>query len=40
MSTSDTIEAKLHAMGLALPAPLQPPPGVRLPFAFVRYERR
>ncbi len=36
MSTSDTIEAKLHAMGLALPAPLQPPPGVRLPFAFVR----
>lgn len=30
------IEAKLEAMGLVLPAPLQAPAGVRLPFAFVR----
>lgn len=36
MTSHDSIEAKLHAMGLSLPAPLQPPPGVRLPFAFVR----
>jgi enamine deaminase RidA (YjgF/YER057c/UK114 family) len=30
------IEARLSARGLALPAPLQPPPGVVLPFALVR----
>lgn len=30
------IEEKLRAMGLALPAPLTLPPGVRLPFAQVR----
>jgi enamine deaminase RidA (YjgF/YER057c/UK114 family) len=30
------IEAKLRALGLELPAPLQPPLGVRLPFAAVR----
>jgi enamine deaminase RidA (YjgF/YER057c/UK114 family) len=30
------IEAKLQAMGLSLPAPLQVPPGVVLPFSFVR----
>jgi enamine deaminase RidA (YjgF/YER057c/UK114 family) len=30
------IEAKLQALGLALPEPLQPPPGMRLPFAAVR----
>jgi|SRR5579872_297678 len=30
------IEAKLEAMGLALPPPIQAPPGVRLPFATVR----
>ena len=30
------IEAKLEAMGLMLPAPLQVPPGLKLPFAFVR----
>jgi enamine deaminase RidA (YjgF/YER057c/UK114 family) len=30
------IEQKLAALGLALPPPLQLPPGVRLPFAFVR----
>ena len=30
------IEAKLRALGLELPAPLEPPAGVRLPFAAVR----
>ncbi|MEV6241153.1 RidA family protein [Lentzea sp. NPDC051838] len=30
------IEAKLEEMGLRLPAPLQPPPGVVLPFEWVR----
>lgn len=30
------IEAKLEALGLVLPAQLQPPEGSRLPFAFVR----
>ncbi len=30
------IENKLADMGLALPPPLQPPPGVALPFSFVR----
>jgi hypothetical protein len=30
------IEARLAALGLTLPAPLQPPPGVVLPFSFVR----
>ena len=30
------IEAKLEAMGLTLPAALQPPPGMKLPFAPVR----
>ena len=30
------IEDRLNDMGLALPAPLVAPPGVRLPFAFVR----
>ncbi len=30
------IETKLQAMGLALPAPLQLPPGVVLPFPWVR----
>jgi enamine deaminase RidA (YjgF/YER057c/UK114 family) len=30
------IEAKLEDMGLRLPAPLQPPPGVVLPFDWVR----
>jgi len=30
------IEEKLRQLGLALPPPIQPPPGVRLPFAFVR----
>ena len=30
------IEARLESLGLALPAPLKVPPGVRVPFAFVR----
>lgn len=30
------IEARLQALGLALPPPLQPPAGVVLPFRFVR----
>jgi hypothetical protein len=30
------IEAKLAALGLVLPAPLKPPPGIVLPFQFVR----
>jgi hypothetical protein len=30
------VEAKLAAMGLVLPPPLKPPPGVVLPFSFVR----
>ncbi len=31
-----TIESRLTALGLQLPAPLQVPPGVKLPFQFVR----
>ena len=30
------IEARLRQLGLALPGAVMPPPGVRLPFAFVR----
>ena len=30
------IEAKLQALGLELPAPTQTPPGVRLPFTWIR----
>jgi enamine deaminase RidA (YjgF/YER057c/UK114 family) len=30
------IEARLRELGLVLPPPLQVPPGVRLPFSFVR----
>lgn len=30
------IESKLEALGLALPSPLQGPPGMKLPFAEVR----
>src|SRR5258708_1411307 len=30
------IEARLQQLGLALPGPVTPPAGVRLPFAFVR----
>lgn len=40
MSVEPTIEERLREMGLQLPAPLQPPPGARLPFAFVRVRGR
>jgi enamine deaminase RidA (YjgF/YER057c/UK114 family) len=30
------IEGKLQQMGLELPAPFKPPPGIELPFAWVR----
>lgn len=30
------IENRLRALGLSLPPPLQPPPGMKLPFQFVR----
>jgi hypothetical protein len=33
---SDTIAQRLQELGFTLPAPLQPPGGARLPFAFVR----
>lgn len=36
MSDTTTIEARLSALGLALPATAPAPAGVRLPFAFVR----
>ncbi|MGZ5265594.1 MAG: RidA family protein [Caldimonas sp.] len=31
-----TVEDRLHALGLTLPPPTRPPPGVVLPFQFVR----
>jgi len=34
------IEARLQALGLVLPPPLQPPPGLVLPFRFVRVSGR
>ena len=36
MSDASTVLTRLAALGLVLPAPIQAPPGVRLPFAFVR----
>ena len=36
MLTSDSIEAKLDELGLVLPAPIQLPPGMVLPFPWVR----
>jgi enamine deaminase RidA (YjgF/YER057c/UK114 family) len=36
LTEESTIEAKLRAMGLSLPAPLKAPPGVKLPFSPVR----
>ncbi len=35
-----SVEAKLEELGLVLPEPVKPPPGVRLPFEFVRTDRR
>jgi enamine deaminase RidA (YjgF/YER057c/UK114 family) len=32
------VEARLEALGLALPPPIQAPPGISLPFAFVRVQ--
>lgn len=32
----DVVETRLRQMGLSLPGPVMVPPGVRLPFAFVR----
>jgi len=34
------IEARLQALGLVLPPPMQPPPGMPLPFRFVRVAGR
>jgi hypothetical protein len=34
------VEARLSELGLVLPAPTRPPPGVRLPFASVRVRGR
>lgn len=36
MADATTIEARLQALGLSLPAAAPAPPGVRMPFAFVR----
>src|SRR5260221_5536622 len=36
METNLEIEQKLEALGLTLPPALNPPPGMNLPFAFVR----
>jgi hypothetical protein len=31
-----TVAERLRALGLALPQPMKPPPGAKLPFAWVR----
>lgn len=36
MSAAHTVEDRLRELGLVLPAPVKAPPGVELPFAFVR----
>ena len=36
MSTQDSIDQRLQSLGIALPEPLKAPPGVKLPFSFVR----
>jgi enamine deaminase RidA (YjgF/YER057c/UK114 family) len=36
MSESGRVAARLASLGLILPPPLEPPPGVQLPFEFVR----
>ena len=38
MSAEDTVEARLQALGLALPEPTKIPPGMKLPFAWVRVQ--
>jgi enamine deaminase RidA (YjgF/YER057c/UK114 family) len=39
MSTDGTIEERLQSLGLVLPEPVRVPPGVKLPFSFVRVRR-
>lgn len=36
MAGQETIEQRLQALGITLPEPLKAPPGVKLPFSFVR----
>ena len=36
VSAQQSVEAKIEALGLYLPEPIKPPPGVVLPFQFVR----
>ena len=36
MSTDGTVEERLQSSGLLLPEPVRVPPGVKLPFSFVR----
>ena len=36
MAAQETIEQRLQALGITLPEPLKAPPGVKLPFSFVR----
>ena len=36
MATDGTVEERLQALGLLLPEPVRVPPGVKLPFSFVR----
>lgn len=38
MTNNETIEAKLQNLGLALPEPMKAPPGVVLPFSWVRVQ--
>lgn len=38
MSAEDTVEARLQALGLALPEPMKIPPGMKLPFTWVRVQ--
>jgi enamine deaminase RidA (YjgF/YER057c/UK114 family) len=40
MADGQSIEARMRALGLELPATASAPPGVRLPFAFVRVRGR
>ena len=38
MSAEDTVEARLQALGLALPEPMKIPPEMKLPFTWVRVQ--